>query len=323
MRERFYLRKIAIVTGGTRGLGICVARELLARGAAVAVCARDADEVASAERDLERRGEVLAAVCDVTKPDELARFVARVDERFGRIDMLFNVAGTIVVAPFADTSMADVRDVMETNFFAPANAMDAVLPYLRKRNRSNIVNVASVGGIVAVPHLAAYSASKFALNGYSQVAHAELRREGVRVTVVNPGLMRTGSPMNATFKGRTQAEYGWFALSDALPLLSISSTSAARRICDAARRGDPFVVLGLPAHLAALAHGLAPGAIVRAMTLVSRFLLPAPTGDRSRYARGHQSESAVAPSPLTVASDRAAHENNEFAAKREVFDLPG
>src|SRR5690606_33875253 len=108
-------------------------------------------------------------------------------------------------------------------FWGPFYCIDAVLGGMRRRGEGRIVNVSSVGGRVGVPHMVPYCAGKFALVGFSESLRAELRSSGIRVTTVCPGLMRTGSPRNALFKGRHRAEYAWFAIADSLPLATISS----------------------------------------------------------------------------------------------------
>ena len=140
---------------------------------------------------------------------------------------------------------------------------------------------------------------------------AELAQHGIRVTTVSPGLMRTGSPLNAQMKGNHQAEYAWFAISDSLPGLSISAERAARQILTACRYGDPELTITLPARAAVLANAVAPDAVARALTLVNRFL-PGPAGpEGDRLKRGRESESKWAPSFATSLTDKAAVLNNE------------
>jgi hypothetical protein len=150
--------------------------------------------------------------------------------------------------------------------------------------------------------------------GLSEGLRAELAAEGIVVTTVCPGLMRTGSPRNATFKGQHRAEYAWFSISAALPIISMDAGRAARQILAACQRGDAEVVLSLPARLATIAHALAPGITADVLGLVDR-LLPGPGGIGPRAAAGHDSESPIAPSVLTALSDRAAARNNEIAPR--------
>jgi short-subunit dehydrogenase len=183
---------------------------------------------------------------------------------------------------------------------------------MRRHGGGRIVNISSIGGKLGVPHLVPYCASKFALTGLSSAMRAELARDGVLVTTVCPGLMRTGSPFNAWFKGRHREEFTWFAIAGSLPLLSIDGRRAASQIVDAARHGDAELVITWPARLAVAAAAVLPNAVAMAMSQANR-VLPSPTdllGDRSHS--GWQSRSAWAPSMLTRLSERAAAANNEL-----------
>jgi len=128
--------------------------------------------------------------------------------------------------------------------------MQACLPAMKRRAFGRIVNVSSIGGRIAVPHLAPYSASKFALVGLSDAVRAEVAAHGIRVTTVSPGLMRTGSPINASFKGQHDQEFAWFAIADSIPGMSIGAERAARQILEACRYGDPELTISLPAKVA-------------------------------------------------------------------------
>ena len=303
--------KVALITGGSRGLGLVIARELAARGAKVAICARRRDELERARHELLQRGcDVFAVECDLTVPLEIARLVALVTERVGPIDMLINNAGVIQVGPMELMEIDDYEEAMATHFWAPLHLMRAVVPGMVARRSGRIINIASIGGKIAVPHLLPYTASKFALVGLSEGMRAELAKDGVCVTTVVPGLMRTGSPRNALFKGKHRAEHAWFATADSLRLTSMDARRAARRVIRALRHGDPEVILSLPARIASRLYALAPGFAQRVLGLVNR-LLPEPGGIGTARATGGESESRAAPSVLTRASDRAAVRNNE------------
>ena len=168
---------------------------------------------------------------------------------------------------------------MDVHFWGPLRLMLEVIPEMLQRKEGRIVNIASVGGKVAVPHMAPYCASKFALAGVSDALRHELASFGIRITTVSPGLMRTGSHINARFKGRHRQEFAWFAISAAAPLISMDAKRAARKIIDAAGQGKPALDLGLPARLLIIAGAVAPSLVGRAMALVNR-LLPAPNGTK-------------------------------------------
>jgi NAD(P)-dependent dehydrogenase (short-subunit alcohol dehydrogenase family) len=240
------------------------------------------------------------------------RAIAQVQEHFGRVDVLVNNAGIIQVGPLDHMKLSDYEDAMSTHFWGPLYMTLAALPLMRRQGEGRIVNISSIGGRVSVPHLVPYSASKFALVGLSDGLRAELGREHIIVTTVCPGLMRTGSPVNALFKGQRPQEYAWFAISDSLPLASIDSRRAARQIIEACRRGDAELIITVQAKLAILARTVAPELFADMMALVNR-LLPGPAprdGDRAKP--GRQNESAWAPSKLTAPTYDAARNNNEL-----------
>ena len=312
-RRAYDLRgKSVLITGGSRGLGLVLAREAAREGARVAVCARDPEELERARRDLQARGaQVFAFPCDVSDRSQVNELVNLVSGRFGGVDVLVNNAGVIQVGPVEEMTLADYEEAMKIHFWGPLYATLAVLPEMRRRRSGRIVNISSIGGKIGIPHLVPYSASKFALVGLSEGLRAELAKDGVVVTTVCPGLMRTGSPRNATFKGRHREEYAWFAISDSLPVTSMRAERAARQILAACKRGDAEVILSTQAVLAIKFHNLFPELTADALALVNQ-LLPAPGGIGKRRAKGKDSQSGLAPSLLTALGEQAARRNNEI-----------
>ncbi len=315
-RHPFWFRgRTALITGGSRGLGLVLARQLAAAGANVAICARDPDEVERARRDLSARGAaVFGRSCDITDPAQVATLLTDTEATLGPVDILINNAGVIQVGPFDAMTLSDFDESMRTHFWGPLHLTLAALPGMRARGGGRIVNIASIGGKISVPHLLPYCTGKFALVALSEGLRAALAREGIVVTTVCPGLMRTGSPRNVTVKGDHRAEYAWFAIADSLPVGSMSAARAARRILDACRFGQAEVYLSLPARAAATLHGIAPGLTTDVLGLVDR-ALPRTTAGGRRGRSGVESQSVLAPSPLTVLSDRAARRNNEIRTR--------
>jgi NAD(P)-dependent dehydrogenase (short-subunit alcohol dehydrogenase family) len=303
-----------LITGGSRGLGLLIARELGREGARITIAARDADELERAREDLRGRGIDAATItCDIGVKGEAARLVDAVVARDGRLDVLINNAGVIQVGPLDQMTAADFEEAMAVHFWGPLHAMLAAIPHMREQGGGRVVNVSSIGGKIGVPHLTPYCASKFALAGLSAAARAELAQQRIYVTSVCPGLMRTGSPFNAWFKGRHREEFRWFAIADSIPLASIDGARAARQLIDACRHGDAELIISWPAKLAVLANAVAPECIALAMQLANDLVLPkaGDAGGTERHS-GWQSLSAWAPSTLTTLTNRAAAANNEL-----------
>src|SRR5215204_6292085 len=276
---------VALITGGSRGLGLALSRELHREGCRLAICARDETELEDARADLERSGaEVLTIPCDVADPAQVAAMIEKVTRHYGRIDILINNAGIIVVAPVEALTRADFERVIAVNFWGVLNPTLEVLPGMRARGSGRIVNITSIGGKVAVPHLLPYTSAKFAAVGFSEGLRAELANTGISVTTVVPGLMRTGSHLNAEFGGEQADEYRWFALGASAPYpIAISPDRAARLIVRAAKQGQPECTYPVSALVAARLTGLLPGETTNALAVVDRFLPKPPrqlTGTR-------------------------------------------
>ncbi len=223
--------KVVVITGASRGLGLAMAQEFARGGAKVSICARDERELDSARRALESSGaEVLTTVCDVVNNDEIQHLITSTIARFGRIDVLVNNAGVITVGPFQAQTFSDYQECMDVMFWGVVHPSLAVLPHMMARGSGSIANITSIGGKVSVPHLLAYNCAKFAAVAFSEGLHAEVKKYGVNVTTVVPGLMRTGSYLNAYFKGAHRSEFTWFALGSTLPGVSIDARRAACRI---------------------------------------------------------------------------------------------
>ncbi|HYE93391.1 MAG TPA: SDR family NAD(P)-dependent oxidoreductase, partial [Terriglobales bacterium] len=281
--------QVAVVTGGSRGLGLLLARELGREGCQLAICARDDDELARARGDLEARGITVHAVrCDVADRRDVERFAAEVVRRFGGIDILVNNAGIIKVGPARTMTVEDYEEALRVNFWGMVYPTLAMLPVMQAQGGARIVNITSIGARVSLPHLVPYSCAKFAALAFSRGLRTELAADGIQVVTVVPGLMRTGSYLNAVFKGDPRAESVWFSLGATLPGISMDAERAARQIVHATRRGDAEVILSAPARLLARVQAIFPSFTTEALRLVNELVLPTARGDTENAVRGHE-----------------------------------
>jgi short-subunit dehydrogenase len=306
--------RVVLITGGSRGLGFAMAQEVARLGARVVICARDERELQIAREHLERAGtEVLAITCDVTNNDDVIKMINQANARFGRIDILINNAGVIQVGPIQSQTLADFQEAMDVMFWGVVYPTLAVLPQMIARREGRIANITSFGGKVAVPHLTPYVAAKFAAVGFSEALRAELAKDNVKVTTVVPGLMRTGSHLNAYFKGDNRAEFTLFSIGAATPGIAMHARRAARKIINAVRRGRAEIILTPQAKLAVMVHGLFPGLTADVLGLINRSLPSVQVGTGQDRHTGKESENAVTRSLLTEFGRRAAREFNQFA----------
>jgi NAD(P)-dependent dehydrogenase (short-subunit alcohol dehydrogenase family) len=281
-RRNDFRDRVVVITGGSRGLGLLIARQLAREGAIVTIAARDEAELTRAHEELAALGaRVHYAKCDVGIRGQAEQLIHDTLARDGRIDLLINNAGVMKVGPLEHMDHADFEEAMAVHFWGPLHTTLAAVPAMRKQGGGRIVNISSIGGKIAVPHLTPYCASKFALTGLSDSLRGELAKDHIYVTTVCPGMMRTGSPFNAWFKGNHRDEFTWFSIADSIPVASIDGRKAAWQVIDAATANTT--------------------------------VLPRANADGGTDAHsGWQSLSTWAPSRLTRLTERAASENNEL-----------
>jgi len=311
--EYSFAGKTVVITGGSRGLGLTIARLIAREGGRLALLARNEDELAQACEELRGLGgEAIAVSCDLLDRNQSLGAIECVLDRFGRIEVLINNAGIIEIGPLEHLRRQDFEKSMALHFWAPFNLIQGIVPHMRRAGGGRIVNIASIGGKVAIPHMAAYSASKFALVGLSDSFRAELARDGIKVTTVTPGVMRTGSHLNAKFKGNHGAEFTWFSLSATLPLSAVDADRAAARIVDACRLGQASLIIGWPARMMIAGNALFPSLTGEVMKAINR-ILPAPTGvEGDQLKSGHElREDSRLPKWIGRLGESAVARNNE------------
>lgn len=310
----------AVVTGGSRGLGLLIADELVRRGCTVTLAARDAAELKRAAELLQQRrpgAAVRTTVTDVRDRESVADLFRDAAEACGSVDVVVANAGIIQVAPAEAVGKAGFDDAMSTIFEGALHTSLEALPHLREsRAGGRLALIGSVGGLLAVPHLLPYSCAKAAVGALAEGLHVEAARDGVSVTAVHPGLMRTGSHLHAVFGGDRRREFAWFSALAGTPLVSMDARRAADRIVTAVERRRVRLVLTPAAIAADKVHGLAPALTARLSHAVDTFL---PTADGEPGLRPGIDVEPAAPRTFgerlralgSALNDRAARANNE------------
>lgn len=184
--------KSAVVTGGTKGIGYAVAKALLGEGASVYICSRSRSDVESAIERLSALGQVGGKLCDVRAEEEVRAVLESCEKRFGGVDILVNNAGIGYMDKTVEEISADeFRETIETNLFGVFYGCHYVIPMMKRRGGGYIVNISSLAGQNAHPRMAAYNASKFGLNGFSEALMQELRHDNIKVSYICPGSVNT------------------------------------------------------------------------------------------------------------------------------------
>lgn len=185
--------KIAIVTGGTRGIGFAIAKALVGAGATVAITARSEQDLANAVSKLNesKSGSAAGYVCDVRDYDQVKAVFAEVAEDFGGVDILINNAGIGLFEAVETMTAENFRAVLETNLFGVFNCCHEAIPLMKQRGGGYIINISSLAGTNAHPRMAAYNASKFGLNGFSEALMQEVRHDNIKVSYIMPGSVNT------------------------------------------------------------------------------------------------------------------------------------
>ncbi|MFH2202716.1 MAG: SDR family oxidoreductase [Elusimicrobiota bacterium] len=226
--------KTVLVTGASSGIGRAAAQAFAAHGCRLALAARRADKLASLAESLEAKGvETLVLTCDVRERDRAREAVDAVIRRWGRLDILLNNAGVHDLDIFERQDLDLIEDMVRTNLFGTMYTTHAALPGMRRQGSGHIVNVASIAGLTGLPWMSVYSASKFAVVGFTESLRRELRGSGVRLTAFCPGTVDTAmaaeplkdAELRKTVQPKTPEE-------------------TAERIVRAVRSGAPEVVFG-------------------------------------------------------------------------------
>ena len=309
---------VALVVGGSRGLGLAAARQLANRGHRLVLTARNLEDLERAAAQLRSEGATVEVyACDVRDEAAIEDLVALVEQTSGPIEVLLHVAGVIQVGPLASMNRDDFTEAIDIMLWGPINTTLALAPRMVSRGRGRIGVVTSVGGLIPAPHLLPYSTAKFGATGYSRGLRSELAGTGVTVTTIEPGLMRTGSHLNAQFVGDQGPEFAWFSAADNIPLLSMDADRAAAQIVRAVLAGRAVVQPTPLAKVAQRVDALAPNATSLLLGVVTRLLPDAPATSVHEKVPGHVAQERLRPRArgqvewLTTLGRRAAGHLNQ------------
>lgn len=314
---------LALVVGASRGLGLLIARELGDLGHRLVICSRNRAELDEAAESLRGRGySVRAEVCDVSDAPGVIDLVEAVERDDGPIEVLVCVAGVIQVGPLDALRRRHFEEAVDIMLWGPVNTALAVAPAMQRRGRGRIGVIASVGGLIAAPHLLPYSTAKFGAVGFTRGLRSELAGSGVTVTTVAPGLMRTGSHIRAKFVGKHPNEYAWFASAASLPLLSMDAERAAGRIVYAILAGRSDLTLTPLAWVAPRVAALFPRLTAGLLGVTTRLLPKAPARSDGTAVEGWQAADRLSPvadrilGRITTLGSAASRRFNEIPLAR-------
>jgi NAD(P)-dependent dehydrogenase (short-subunit alcohol dehydrogenase family) len=298
--------RVVVITGSDSGFGLIQARQAAEQGAMVVLAARDGEALQKAAETIERSGarEVIAVPTDVANEQDAERLIQITMARFGKIDVLINTAGLMLVGAEPTLTIDDFRTLMDVNFWGAVYTTRAALPFMRQAQFGRIANVSSIGGRLAAPHMLPYTTSKFALTGFTKGLRPEALRDNVYVTGIYPSLIRTGGHTHAWFKGNLEAEYAWFSLGDVLPGVAKSAESAARMAIQAIKGGDPEVIIGLAARLPIAIDALMPNWSAEMLGLLEHSL-PDPANLGASAVQGKDIHGAIADFTNSIVPERA------------------
>jgi len=257
----------ALVTGGAHGIGRAITEALIAEGIAVVIIDRDGVAAAATAAALSHNaGCCFALTADVTDALHVEPACDQAEALLGApIDILVNNAGIVVGGHFADTIVADTASQIDVNLLAPIRLTHVLLPRMLARRHGHIVNIASVGGLASTPGIAVYCATKFGLVGFSETLRSELAGTGVSVSVICPGLIRTGIVDHGVMRALPQARL------DAMIAMGAAPTRVARATISAIRRNRAVTVVTVHAKLGAWWYRHFPRSYRRANALVARW----------------------------------------------------
>jgi NAD(P)-dependent dehydrogenase (short-subunit alcohol dehydrogenase family) len=257
---------VAAVTGAGSGIGRALAQQLAAAGSALALA--DIDEAGleqTAQSIVKKSALITTHVVDVAKEESVKNFASDVRERHGRVSLLINNAGVALLGDFQEVSLEDFRWLMEINFWGTVYGVKYFLPLLKREPRAHIVNLSSVFGIIAPAGQAAYSASKFAVRGFTEALRHELEGSNIGVSCVHPGGIRTPIARHARLGAATPAAKREESIARFERLARTPPETAAARILRGVERRSPRILIGADAYVIDTLQRLRPATYWRSL----------------------------------------------------------
>jgi NAD(P)-dependent dehydrogenase (short-subunit alcohol dehydrogenase family) len=256
----FLSEGVAVVTGAGSGIGRALARQLAAAGSALALADVDEAGLLHTAQSLEKKtAAVTTHVVDVADEGAVRSFAEDVSKRHGRVTLLINNAGVALEGTFEEISLDDFRWLMNINFWGTVYGVKYFLPVLKREERAHIVDLSSVFGLIAPPGQPAYSASKFAIRGFTECLRHELQNTPVRVSCVHPGGIRTAIARRARVGAGVKRAGLEEKAAQFERLFRTSPEQAASRILGGVERGEPRILIGSDARQIDVVQRLRPG----------------------------------------------------------------
>ncbi|MBI4950492.1 MAG: SDR family oxidoreductase [Myxococcales bacterium] len=255
--ERYFKGKRAVITGGSSGIGLALAKRLVRLGSAVVLVARRKDVLDAARAELLRDApgaSVEVVALDVARADDVTRAMAEVVAK-GPVDVLVNNAGVVMPGRFLELPLEEFRTMMDVNFFGTVHLCKALLPHMVERKSGHVLNVSSLAGVIGIYGYTPYAASKFALCGFSQALRAEMWPHGVRVSLCLPP--DTDTPQLA-FESQHKPEE---TKAIAGTVKTLSADQVAKRMVDGMARGAFEIYPDMGSRMTAFAHGAVPSVV--------------------------------------------------------------
>lgn len=299
--------KVIVITGGTSGLGFALMQKLLKEKSKISLCARDEDDLQKLKSNYPA---AFTMKCDVGDKAQVFDFIQKTIQHFGRIDIVINNAGIIMVGPMESLKREEYEKAMDVMYWGIVNTTLAVVPHMKENGYGQIVNITSVGGKVSIPHLLPYSAAKFAAVGFSEGITPELRNSNIFVTTIVPGLMRTGSYKNALFQKGNRKSYKLFSAISSAPFLTVSAEKAARRVILAMKQKRPVKVIGLQARALIELHHFFPNTLLKAFFLTTK-ALPSQEGVKA-YEKGEKIRERSPDAEVPLIKELGKKAENDF-----------